>query len=127
MKKFSTLIAVMTLAALPITSLAATTINIPGGNNAAVPQGITSFGGFIEVFKTLITWIFTLLLIFAVLFIIMAAFSYLTAGGDEEKVQKAHQKIIYAVIAIAVAFLAQGASYVVGELLNTGGANVPVQ
>ena len=126
MKKLSTLIAVCTLAALPVTSFAA--INIPGGGQqAGVPQGVTTFGGFIEIFKTLITWIFTLLLIFAVLFIIMAAFSYLTAGGDEEKIQKAHQKIIYAVVAIAVAFLAQGVSYVVGELLNTGGAGVQVQ
>lgn len=126
MKKFSTLLAVVTLAALPVTSFAA--INIPGGGTQQnIPQGITSFGGFIEVFKTMITWIFTLLLIFAVLFIIMAAFSYLTAGGDEEKVGAAHKKIIYAVVAIAVAFLAQGVSYVVGELLNTGGAGVPVQ
>ena len=114
------------MAALPVTSLAA--INIPGGGTQQnIPQGITSFGGFIEVFKTMITWVFTLLLIFAVLFIIMAAFSYLTAGGDEEKVAGAHKKIIYAVVAIAVAFLAQGVSYVVGELLNTGGAGVSVQ
>jgi hypothetical protein len=120
MKKFTNIVAIVALAALPLTSFAA--INIP--NQGQVPQGVTSFGGFIEIFKTLITWIFTLLLIFAVLFIIMAAFTYLTAGGDEEKVQKAHQKIIYAVIAIAVAFLAQGVSYVVGELLNSGGAGV---
>jgi hypothetical protein len=125
MKKFSTLLAVMTLAALPVTSFAA--INIPGGGQQEnLPQGITSFAGFIEVFKTIITYVFTLLLIFAVIFIIMAAFTYLTAGGDEEKVSKAHQKIIYAVVAIAVAFLAQGISYVVGELLNTGGAGVDI-
>lgn len=122
-KKITGTIAVVSMLALPL--LAGAAIQIPGGGaQQNIPVGITSFGGFIDVFKTLITWMFTILLILAVIFIILAAFSYLTAGGDEEKLSKAHQKIIWAIVAIAVAFLAQGVSYVVGELLNTGGAGV---
>jgi uncharacterized RDD family membrane protein YckC len=63
---------------------------------------------------------FIILLVLAVLFIIMAAFSYMTSGGDEEKVAGAHKKVIYAVVAIAVAFLAQGVSFVVASLLGQG-------
>ncbi len=120
MNKFKLAI-VSGLLATPALTLAGT-VSIP--NVSAVPQGIRSFGGFINVFNTFIGWMFTILLILAVVFIIFAAFNYLTAAGNEEKIKKAHSTIIYAVIAIAVAFLAQGVSYVVGELLNTGGAGV---
>ena len=112
MKKLIGFIAVSTLLASPLVSLAAIT-----QVQTATP-GVTSFEDFLAIFNTLINWIFTLLLVFAVIFIILAAFAYLTAGGDEEKVGKAHQRIIYAVIAIAVAFLAQGISFVVAQLLK---------
>ncbi|PIT93370.1 MAG: hypothetical protein COU06_00155 [Candidatus Harrisonbacteria bacterium CG10_big_fil_rev_8_21_14_0_10_38_8] len=106
------------LAFAPVVALAQS-INIPASE---VPQGITSFGGFLDVFATLISWIFTLLLVIAVIMILYAAFLYLTGGGNDDKIKKAHSTIIYAVIAIAVAFLAQGISFVVAELLRSGGA-----
>ena len=84
------------------------------------PTTVTSFGGFIDIFNTLIGWLFTVLLILSVIFIILAAFSYLTAGGEEEKISTAHKKIIYAVVALVVAFLAQGIRFVVAELLGAG-------
>lgn len=118
MKKFSTILAVATVALLPTLALA---IDIP---TQGVPAGIRSFQGFLDVFNTLITWIFTLLLVLAVIFIIFAAFKYLTAGGEDEKIKSAHKMIVYAVVAIAVAFLAQGVSFVVAQLLNSGGAGV---
>ena len=115
MKKISAIVAtIATSALIPLSALAQ--INI---QNA--PKGIRSFEGFLGVFDLLITWIFTILLVLAVIFIILAAFQYLTAGGEEEKIKQAHQKIIYAIVAIAVAFLAQGVSFVVAQLLNTGG------
>ncbi|MEK7076659.1 MAG: hypothetical protein AAB967_00345, partial [Patescibacteria group bacterium] len=46
--------------------------------------------------------------IVATLMIILAAWSYLTAGGDETKVAGAKNKVIYALIAIAIAVIAGG-------------------
>lgn len=114
MKKITTIVS--SVLALSLPALAFAQIN--------PPQGIRSFGGFLNVFDTFISWIFTILLVLSIIMIIFAAFQYLTAGGDEEAVKKANKKIVFAVIAIAVAFLAQGISFVVGELLNTGGAGV---
>ena len=114
MKKISSILAIVATASLaPLSALAV--------NLQTAPKGIRSFEGFLGVFDLLITWIFTILLVLAVIFIILAAFQYLTAGGEEEKIKKAHQKIIYAIVAIAVAFLAQGVSFVVAQLLNQGG------
>ena len=52
-------------------------------------------------------WLFIILLIGAVIIIIIAAWTFLTAGGDTEKTKKARDYIIYALIAIVVAFLAK--------------------
>jgi len=88
----------------------------------APPPGVRNINGVINIFNVAINWLFTILLIFAVLVIILAAFQYLTAGGDEEAVKKANKKILMAVVAIAVAFLARGVVYVVAQLLDSGGA-----
>ena len=42
----------------------------------------------------------------------------LTAGGDDEKIKSAHKMIIYAVVALVVAFLAQGIRFVIEELVR---------
>src|SRR3989338_2166418 len=49
---------------------------------------------------------FTVFLVLAVIMFIWAAFVYITAGGDEEKLKEARQRIIYGVVAIIVALLA---------------------
>jgi heme/copper-type cytochrome/quinol oxidase subunit 2 len=112
MKKLT---AIITLSVLTTMPLFAGAVNIPRNT---VPQGITSFQGFLNLFDKVISWLFTILMVFAVLMIVYAAFSYLTSGGDEEKVGSAHKRIMYAIVAIAVAFLAQGISFVVAELLG---------
>jgi uncharacterized membrane protein len=65
---------------------------------------------------------FLILLTLAIIFIIIAAYKYLTAGGDESKVSSAHKTLIYALVAIAVGLLAQGLVYLVAELV---GASLP--
>lgn len=112
MKKLAS---VLFLSLLPMTSFAAT-FDVPLTETQG--GGIRRFEDIVALIERLTNWIFIILLTLAVLFIILAAFSYLTAGGDEEKVASAHQKIIYAVVGIAVAFLAQGVSFVVARLLG---------
>jgi hypothetical protein len=56
---------------------------------------------------TVANWIFATLLAVAVIFVLLAAFKYLTSGGGEG-VSEAHKMLLYAAIAIAVAVLAKG-------------------
>lgn len=68
---------------------------------------------------TLLTgWIFSVFLIVAVIFILIAAFRYLLAGGDSTKVYEASKMVIYAAIAIAVAILAASVEFIVRELIG---------
>lgn len=84
----------------------------------AVPRSRLDFGNFLDIINRVIDWFFTLLLVLAVVFILWAAFKYLTAGGDEEKVGSAHKILLWAVVAIAVALLSQGLVFIVQQLVG---------
>jgi len=58
--------------------------------------------------EKIITWLITIILIVAALFIVIAAFTFVTAGGDPEKVNKARDQVLYALIGVVVALLAYG-------------------
>jgi flagellar basal body-associated protein FliL len=82
------------------------------------PTPITRFEDILRILNTLINWIFTILLIVAVIFIIMAAFAYLGSAGDAEKVQSASNKLIYAAVAVGVGLIAKGVEFVVRQLVG---------
>jgi len=63
-------------------------------------------------------WFYSVLLALAVIYIIYAGFKFLTAGGDEKKVEEARQQLIYAIIALAVAMLATGIVKVMKQFLG---------
>ena len=69
---------------------------------------ITSLGGVITFICRAINWIFTFLVIGAVLAVIIAAFLYLTSAGDPKRTKSASGLIIFSAIAIAVALIAKG-------------------
>ena len=92
--------------------------NIPGVERI----GPSTVGGVVDVIRQVVRWVYIIFFIIAVLLIIFAAFTYLTAGGDPEKVAEAKNRLIYAAVAIAVAFLAVGFEVIVRNFLTTPGA-----
>ena len=100
--------------------------NVAIGQIAQIPgiqqTGPTTVGGLVDVLKGVIRWIYIIFFVIAVMFIIFAAFSYLTAGGDPEQVSKAKSRIIYAAVAIAVALLAVGFEVIIRNFLVSPGA-----
>jgi protein-S-isoprenylcysteine O-methyltransferase Ste14 len=92
--------------------------NIPGVERV----GPSTVGGLVDLIRQIVRWIYIIFFIIAVLMIIMAAFTYLTAGGDAEKVATAKNRLIYAAVAIAVALLAVGFEVIVRNFLTAPGA-----
>ncbi len=86
---------------------------------------VSTFARLIQVICTLVGYAFALLIVLAVIFVIYAAFLYLTAAGDPEKVKKANSTILYAAIAVAVALLAKSMPFLVASILqvNIGTGN----
>ena len=85
---------------------------------SAQPAGVAGENTDVEgVIIDIVDWLFAILLIAAVVVILIAAFTFLTAAGDAEKVAKARNYIIYALVAIVVAFLSRAIVDWFGEIL----------
>jgi hypothetical protein len=52
--------------------------------------------------------------------VMWAAYNYLTAGDDTEKVHRATKTMTYAAIAVVVAILAEGFPVLVGSIFSVG-------
>ena len=51
------------------------------------------------------------------MYIVMAAFSFITASGDVEKIAKARQWVLMALVGVAVAFMARGLVDLIGRIM----------
>ncbi|MFN7088340.1 MAG: hypothetical protein ACK4NX_00730 [Candidatus Paceibacteria bacterium] len=81
------------------------------------PVDVTSIEAFYDVLVLIANVIFTILMIVAVIMILLAAFYYLTASGEQTKLDKAKNTLIYAGVAIAVALIARGIPLLVRSIL----------
>ncbi len=87
--------------------------------NPSVPKtNITSLSGVESVITRIVNWITGLFFVAAILYIFYAAWLYLSAAGDEEKIHKAKNQLLYSIIAIAVALLAGTMRYIVASILS---------
>ncbi len=85
----------------------------PSGPVPTVSQGFATF-------KAALGWISVAFWIFAAIYVFWAAFTYLTANGDPEKIKEANHRFLYAIIAIAVALVAYGLPALVNTFLHQG-------
>ncbi|MEK7510330.1 MAG: hypothetical protein AAB567_02080 [Patescibacteria group bacterium] len=90
--------------------------HVPPGQE--LPEGPQTGRQLLELVKAITDWIFVVFLLTAVIFIILAAFQFLTGGGDPGKLAEARNKLIYAAVAIAVALMARGIPVVVKNIVG---------
>lgn len=97
------------LLVLPLISFAQT---------APADVAIRTESGLIALLLRIIGLLRTLFWIAVVFFILVAAFKYLTSGGDPGKTGDANKMLMYAVVAIVVALVATSLPYLVRSLLG---------
>ncbi|MEK9179915.1 MAG: hypothetical protein AAB897_00690 [Patescibacteria group bacterium] len=91
------------------------------GGNQPPPIPASPGSGFCDVIRILsiaTRWLFWILVILTIVFVLIAAFKYLTSAGDPGKIGEASKTLIYAAVAIAVALLATGVPLIVTNLLG---------
>lgn len=71
----------------------------------------------IDLINRIANWIFAILLTVAVIYVLLAAYEYLTSGGGEG-VEKGHKMLKWATVAIAVALLSKGFVNVIRVLVT---------
>lgn len=115
MKKFLSLI---TLAVLLVSFAAPILADSTPPNDITSKPIFTDASGLLGFVNTIINWIFTILLVVAVVMILMAAFKFLTSGAKPEETKKAQEMLLYALIAIIIGALAKGLVLVVSNLVG---------
>ncbi len=106
---------------LPLLASAQIPSPLPPRPSVAVPTtNINSLQSVLDSVCIAFGWFFVFLIALAVIFVVVAAFKYLTAGGDPEKVKGAGSTLLYAAIAVGVALLARAIPLVIGTFLGAG-------
>jgi len=72
----------------------------------------------IGTLNSISNYLFGILLIVATIFIIIAAYNFVTASGDPDKTKTARNFVLYAVIGVLVGFLAKGLVMFVEEIVR---------
>ncbi len=108
MKKYLILFLSVSLLVLPFFVLAQETAPTIGG----------SVDELVDILNRIGDLIFTILLVIAFIFLVMAGLNFITASGDTTKVDKARNMLMYCLMGVAVALLARGAIALVRNLLG---------
>jgi hypothetical protein len=72
----------------------------------------------LDTIYTVTDWIFYIVIAVALIFIILGAFSIITAGGSPEKVQSGRNYIVYAVIGLLVGLAAKAIPSIARAILG---------
>lgn len=88
---------------------------------AAQDSPIKSVGGVIDALNRIVGWTYTIFFIAAAFFILVAAYKFLFAQDDIEKIKSAKNQILYAVIAIVIALLSVSFDVIIRNFLGGGG------
>src|SRR3989344_9357629 len=114
MKKFFAAVMFLSLLGVAVFPLgagaAAPTVGAP--IIATTPQEL------VTIVKNITDWIFVLFLLLAVIFIIIGAMQFVTAGGKPESISEARQKIIWAAVGIIVALAARAIPAVLKNIVG---------
>lgn len=107
--------------------------SVKGSPTDDVLQGVTqtasstdkvdcSGTGVTSIVSTVVNILSYVVGILAIIMIIIAGFKYITAGGDSNQVSSAKSTLIYAIVGLVIAALAQ---VIVHEVLNTAASATP--
>jgi hypothetical protein len=103
---------------------------VPGANNTSVDvptaEGMPH-GGF-DVVQAFITWglslIFVIAGLAAFLFLLWGGISWISSGGDKEKIESARNKIVYAIIGLIIILSSYLIVRTVGQLFGVNVFNL---
>ncbi len=79
---------------------------------------ISSIDDILNIINNIASWMYRILLAVAVIFVLMAAFTFLTSGDKPDSIKKAKNQILYAAIGIVIAIISFSVSTIVTNVLT---------
>ena len=122
MKKTIALIFIASVLATSLGTAAFAVEPLPVGFEGGLPTIATSGRDAITIIGLLTNWLFVILSVTAVIFIVLAAFQFITSGGNPEAIGEARRKLLYAAIGIVIALVARAIPFVLASIIGAGGA-----
>ena len=108
-----------TQGAAPTKDDAGNTLVCVGGSwLAEIPEGPQTAGQVIKLIEGIANWVFAIFLAASVIFLVVGAFQFVTARGDPAQVNRAREILLYSIIGIGLAFLANAVDDVLRFLLT---------
>ncbi|MDP2664513.1 MAG: hypothetical protein Q8O97_00885 [bacterium] len=83
-----------------------------------IPEGPQTAGQVIKLIEGIANWVFAIFLAASVIFLVVGAFQFVTARGDPAQVNRAREILLYSIIGIGLAFLANAVDDVLRFLLT---------
>jgi hypothetical protein len=74
----------------------------------SLKEGLTEGTQLLNIINIATNWVFAIFVVVSIIFVLLAAFQFVTGGGDTKKIEEARQKLIWATVGIVVALLAKG-------------------
>ncbi len=127
MKNFKQIFIVLTITIL-LSTLNSSVLAQSAAQNAAneLCQGndcpITDSNGIYKILETIASYIYKIFFAVAVIIILLAAFTFLTAGDDPNKITSARKQLLWAAVAVGIALLSFSANAIIKSVLS-GGTN----
>jgi hypothetical protein len=111
----------LSIASIALPLLASAQISQPPVTAPTTYTNINQVTGSAGIICVIINWIFWLLIVLTIIFVLRAAFKYLTAAGDPTGVKEAGSMLLYAAIAVVVALIAKGFPLLISSFITSGG------
>jgi len=81
-------------------------------------NGPTTVSGIADIFLIIMQWIFAFALMLGIIMVIISGISYMTAGGESDRVSKATKVLTYSVIGVAIALISSFVIQIIRNLLS---------
>ena len=109
------MVSVLAVLALPVMAVQE---QPPTDKSLPTTAPATTGAQLLTLVDTVINWVFAVFTVLTIIFVLLAAFQFVTAGGDAEKVGEARQKLIWASVGIIVALASKGLVPVVRSIVG---------
>lgn len=90
----------------------------PGECLPELPEGPQTPGEVLDTIEVIANWVFAIFLAASVIFLVWGAFEFMLAQGDPAKISAAKQRLLYAVVGIGLAMLANGVDDILRSILT---------
>lgn len=100
-------------------------LTLPGGEKITAPGNIPNVG-ISPIIQFAISFLFLGAVILTLFFLVFGGISFITSGGDKQKVVQARLRITYAIVGLIIIFLSFFIINLIGGFFGINILNVPI-